>query len=109
MGLTDVPPEIFKIRCATHLLHSGMLDPPRRCAGVRDASGKAQPLAAHRHGVALEMAASRWRSWSARTPDRGLGQRQIGSAAVAPECLRVADSAVTSKEEVRGVFAGIDT
>src|SRR5215213_2676494 len=52
--LFHVPPTRFKIRCATHLLHSGMLDPPRRCAGVRDASGKAQPLAAHRHGVALE-------------------------------------------------------
>ena len=31
------------------------------------------------------------------------------SDVIAPECLRVADSAVISRMEVRGVFAGIDT
>ena len=46
LELLYVPPNRFKIRCATHLMHSEMLGLLLRCAGARDVIGKAQPDAA---------------------------------------------------------------
>jgi hypothetical protein len=44
--LLHVSPADFKIRCSTHLMHSGMLGLLLRCAGVRDVTGTARPDAA---------------------------------------------------------------